>query len=166
MPYQPYQSTWSNPYMPQVQQYQPAMPSVTQPYQQPTNGTIQVSGPESAMQYGRRMSPNSISQALFDTNGKVFYIVSTDGAGMPSLETFDYSPHKEEPIQIDGAQFVSKQEYDQFVAKVSAALEAIENGVHATVPTAAAVIGQHADGIPQVDAQGGHVGDGVATGTK
>ena len=107
-------------------------------YQQPTNGVIKVNGRDSAMQY--QLPPNSTSPALFDNNGKVFYVVSTDGTGMKTVETFDFSPHKDEQlVSIDGAQFVSKQEYDQFVAKVSAALEAL-NGVHAAVPTTAARI--------------------------
>ena len=140
MPYQPYQSTWQNPFLPQYNQGQPVQ-QMMQPYQQPVNGTTQVSGPESAMQYGRRMPPNSTSPALFNTNGKVFYIVSTDGAGMPTLETFDFSPHvDEQPVQIDGAQFVSRQEFEDFTAKVNAALGAL-NGVHATVPTAVPAAG-------------------------
>lgn len=153
MTYMPYQSTWNNPYLPQLPTYQP--PQV-QPYQQPVNGTTQVSGPESAMQYGRRMPPNSTSQALFNTNGKVFYIVSTDGAGMPSLETFDFSPHvDEQPVQIDGAQFVSRKEFEDFTAKVNAALGAL-NGVHESVPTADTSTGrQGKDGTAQVhDARG------------
>ena len=134
MPYQPYQSTWNNPYLPQVQQpqYSPVVPSVTTPYSQPVNGVIKVNGRDSAMQY--QLPPNSMSPALFDNNGQTFYIVSTDGTGMKTVEAFDFTQHKDEqPVQIDGAQFVSKQEYDQFVAKVSAALEAL-NGVHAAVP--------------------------------
>ena len=158
MPYTPYQPTWNNPYMPQLPTYQ--APQV-QPYQQPVNGTTQVSGPESAMQYGRRMPPNSTSPALFNTNGKVFYIVSTDGAGMPSLETFDFSPHVEEqPIKIDGAQFVSRTEYDQFVAKVNAALGAL-NGVHESVSAAStASADEGANVAAPLNATGGHVGAG------
>ena len=137
MPYTPYTPTWNNPYLPQVQQpqYSPAVPGVTAPYAQPVNGITKVNGRDSALQY--QLPPNSMSPALFDQNGKTFYIVSTDGTGMKTVEAFDFSPHEEErPVRIDGAQFVSKQEYDQFVAKVSAALEAI-NGIHAAVPTAA-----------------------------
>lgn len=135
MPYQPYQSTWTNPYLPVTNQGQPVLPMV-QPYQQPVNGVIKVNGRDSAMQYN--LPPNSTSPALFDQSGTCFYIVSTDGTGMKTVETFDFTPHVEQkPVQIDGAQFVSKQEYDKFVAKVSAALEAI-NGVHAAVSSAAA----------------------------
>lgn len=146
----PYTPTWNNPYMPQttMPQYTGYQPTVTQPYQQPVNGITKVNGRDSAMQY--QLPPNSMSPALFDNNGQTFYIVSTDGTGMKTVEAFDFSPHKDEkPIQIDGAQFVSRQEYDTFVAKVSAALEAI-NGVHAAVPSSAA--GSEAHGT-----QGTHV---------
>ena len=139
MPYQPYQSTWQNP-------YQPVMPSQTvQPYQQPVNGIVKVNGRDSAMQY--QLPPNSTSPALFDNSGTCFYIVTTDGTGMKTVETFDFTPHVEQqPVKIDGAEFVSRTEYDKFVAKVSAALEAI-NGVHAAVPaTGTTTQTQGADG--------------------
>lgn len=133
MPYQPYQSTWQNPYLPAYNQGQPVTP-VVQPYQQPVNGVIKVNGRDSAMQY--QLPPNSMSPALFDNNGKVFYIVSTDGTGMKTVEAFDYCPHVEEqPIQVDGAQFVSRAEFESFTAKVNAALGAL-NGVHEPVSTA------------------------------
>lgn len=104
------------------------------PYQQPVNGIVKVNGRDSALQY--QLPPNSMSPALFDNNGQVFYIVSTDGTGTKTIETFDFSAHKEEQsVRIDGADFVSRQEYDQFVKKVGAALEAL-NDVHATVPAA------------------------------
>lgn len=144
MPYTPYQPTWQNPYLPLTNQGQPVTPMV-QPYQQPVNGVIKVNGRDSAMQYN--LPPNSTSPALFDNSGTCFYIVSTDGTGMKTVECFDFTPHVEqEPVKIDGAQFVSKAEYDQFVAKVSAALEAI-NGVHESVPAAGtASAAQGADG--------------------
>lgn len=142
MPYQPYQSTWQNPYLPLTNQGQPLMPT----YQQPVNGVIKVNGRDSAMQY--QLPPNSTSPALFDNSGTCFYIVSTDGTGMKTVECFDFTPHKDEqPVKIDGAQFVSKQEYDQFVAKVNAALGAL-NGVHEPVPTA----------VPAADASTGRQG--------
>lgn len=130
-----YQPTWNNPYVQQsLPQYAGYQPTVTQAYQQPVNGVIKVSGPNSALQYGYRLPPNSTSQPIFDNNGKVFYVVSTDGAGVPSIETFDFSPHVEEaPVTIDGAQFVSRVEFDEFTKKVNAALGAI-NGLHAAVP--------------------------------
>lgn len=149
MPYTPYQSTWNNPYMPQNAVALPYQAPQVQPYQQPVNGVVKVNGRDSAMQY--QLPPNSMSPALFDNNGQTFYIVSTDGTGMKTVEAFDFSPHvDEQPIKIDGAQFVSRTEYDQFVAKVSAALEAI-NGVHAAVPT---------ESVPTVaHASSGHLHD-------
>lgn len=127
MPYQPYQSTWQNPYLPLTNQGQPVMPT----YQQPVNGVIKVNGRDSAMQY--QLPPNSTSPALFDKSGTCFYIVSTDGTGMKTVECFDFTPHKDEqPVKIDGAQFVSRKEFDEFAAKVNAVLGA-NNGVHGPV---------------------------------
>ena len=109
--YQPYQSTWQNPYLPQG--------ATTLPYQmpqvQPVNGIVTVKGRESALQY--QLPPNSISPALFDSDGKVFYVVSTDGTGMRSVEVFDFSPHVDEqptpPVQA-----VGRAEFDALVARL------------------------------------------------
>lgn len=162
MPYQPYQSTWQNPYLPQVQQpqYNPVAPSVTTPYSQPINGVIKVNGRDSAMQY--QLPPNSTSPALFDKDGKVFYIVSTDGTGMKTVEAFDFLPHQEEkPLQIDGAQFVSRQEFEQFTAKVNAALGAL-NGVHEPVPTTGtAGAAQGKDGTAPLNDAGRPIGSNL-----
>jgi hypothetical protein len=125
-------------------------------YQQPVNGIVKVNGRDSALQY--QLPPNSMSPALFDNNGSMFYIVSTDGTGMKTVEAFDFSPHKEQsPVQIDGAQFVSRQEYDEFVKKVYAALGALD-GVHAAVPATATTQGTGVpgqDGAVALDVAGG-----------
>lgn len=161
MPYTPYQPTWNNPYLPQVQQpqYSPVMPSVTTPYSQPVNGIVKVNGRDSAMQYN--LPPNSTSPALFDKSGTCFYIVTTDGTGTKSIECFDFSPHVEQqPVQIDGAQFVSRQEFEDFTAKVNAALGAL-NGVHEPVPTAGtANADEGANVAAPLHAPRGHVGSG------
>lgn len=160
MPYTPYQSTWQTPYATTNPYGQnPIMPTVQQ-YQQPVNGVIKVNGRDSALQY--QLPPNSMSPALFDNNGKVFYIVSTDGTGMKTVETFDFQPHKDErPIEIDGAQFVSRDEFDKFVAKVSAALGAL-NGVHEPVPAASTTgTDEGADGATPLDATRGRFGAGI-----
>lgn len=151
MPYQPYQSTWTNPYLPQVQQpqYSPVVPSITQTFQQPTNGIIKVNGRDSALQY--QLPPNSMSPALFDQNGVTFYIVSTDGTGAKTVEAFDYQPHKDEqPIEIDGARFVSRDEFDEFAAKVNAVIGAfdaksVHEPVQSAAPAAAESVGALAD---------------------
>ena len=170
----PYQSTWINPYLPQgnvlptgalgqfpypqgVQAQQPVTP---QQYQQPVNGIVKVNGRDSALQV--QLPPNSTSVPLIDSSfdGKrgTFYVVSTDGTGTKSVEAYDFVPHvDQQPVQIDGANFVSRQEYDQFVAKVSAALGAL-NGTYGPVqaqqsgPAASGIRG--ADGTASVDAVG------------
>jgi len=158
MPYTPYTPTWNNPYLPQYNQGQPVTPMV-QPYQQPVNGITKVNGRDSAMQY--QLPPNSMSPALFDNNGQTFYIVSTDGTGMKTVEAFDFTPHKDEqPVQIDGAQFVSRQEFESFTAKVNAALGAL-NGVHEPVSAAStASANEGANVAAPLNATGGHVGAG------
>lgn len=160
MPYSPYTPTWNNPYAtsnPYGQsQYQPTAQPMT--YQQPVNGVIKVNGRESALQY--QLPPNSTSPALFDNNGEVFYIISTDGTGTKTIECFDFSPHVEQPVKIDGAQFVSRQEFDEFTAKVNAAIGAINNGVHGPVQqTSAGNASQGANGTASLDAPRGLVGD-------
>ena len=163
MPYQPYQSTWQNPYLPQYNQGQPVQ-QMMQPYQQPVNGIVKVNGRESALQY--QLPPSSTSPALFDQSGTCFYIVSTDGTGMKTVECFDFKEHVEQqPVKIDGAEFVSRTEYDQFVAKVSAALEAINNGVHAAVPTAGTTASDEGANVAApLNAPRGHVGTGIKSG--
>lgn len=153
MPYQPYQSTWQNPYLPQFNQGQPlqSFAQGMQPYQQPVNGIVKVNGRDSAMQY--TLPPNSTSPALFDNNGKVFYVVSTDGTGTKSLETFDFSPHVEEqPVVVDGVEFASKKELDELAAKVGVIMEVI-HGSNAAVPAA----------VPATGAANGAEGANVAT---
>jgi hypothetical protein len=102
-----------------------------------------------------------MSPALFDKDGQTFYIVSTDGTGMKTVEAFDFTPHVEQqPIQINGAEFVSRKEFDEFTAKVNAAIGAINESVHEPVPAAQ----QHepADGFLTLHPSGGHAGDGLA----
>lgn len=151
----PYQSTWNNPYLPQSGYQAPLGQSFQ--YQQPVNGIVKVNGRDSALQY--QLPPNSVSTALFDNNGKTFYIVSTDGTGMKTVEAFDFAPHVEQPVQIDGAQFVSRAEFDEFTAKVNAAIGAI-NAQSVHEPVSAAQQHEPADGFLTLHPAGGHVGDG------
>ena len=149
----PYQSTWNNPYLHQQyqayqqpqyqpqyqQQYQPSQPQQGQyqqpQYQQSVNGIIKVNGRDSAMQY--QLPPNSTSVPLIDSSfdGKkgIFYVVSTDGTGTKSIEAYDFTPHVDaNAIEIDGAQFVSRDEFDDFARKVNAVIGAFD-GSHGPV---------------------------------
>lgn len=153
----PYQPTWNNPYLAQ-NSYQPVLPTQTyQPYQQQSAmaatqpvaaqqsmGAVKVDGPVEAMNRflmrypANVLVPGFISEPLFDVNGHQFHTLSVELDGRRNLETFDFQPHVEEqPVEIDGAQFVSREEFDKFTAKVNAALGVL-NGVHETVPAAAA----------------------------
>jgi len=104
------------------------------------DGTVKVNSKESAHQYCQRMGPNSTSPAMFDTTHVgIMYIGTTDGAGVPTVETFDYSPHVDEPAQpaFDSSQYVSRTELEDIVRQLR---EEISNGIHgpiqaATIPT-------------------------------
>lgn len=122
----------ANPYLPLYNQGQLVQPMYQQP-QQSVNGITKVRGPESAIQYS--MGPNSISPALFDENGKVFYVVSTDGTGTKSLETFDYMPHVGQQPQASQPEYVTREEFQQLLTKVSQ-LEVASNGTDGSVQAA------------------------------
>lgn len=147
----PYTPTWQYPYpTPTVgggysQTIQPTMP---QTYQPPVNGIVKVNGRDSALQYN--LPPNSMSPALFDNDGRTFYIVSTDGTGMKTVEAFDYVPHVDQPVQPSDS-YVSRTEFEALAAKVEAMIGAT-NGVHTAVPATAAD-GAGTNGNAAVDAK-------------
>ena len=115
------------------------MPQFQQPaYQQQqsvgTDSTVKVNGRESAYQYCQKMGPNCTSPALFDTTQVgVMYIGTTDGAGVPTIEAFDYTPHIEEAKEIDASQYVSRSEFDDVVSQLKEAI----NGIHGQAQAAA-----------------------------
>lgn len=55
---------------------------------QPVTGLIQVVGIEGARNY--QTAPNT-TVPLFDSNEDVFYLKTTDGAGIPSVRVFDFA---------------------------------------------------------------------------
>ena len=116
-----------------------------QPMQQqvPQHVTVRVDGPTEAMNRflmgipAVQLVPGFSSDPIFDVNGRQFYVLSVEQDGRRNLETFDYEKHVgQDAVVIDGAQFVSRGEYDKFVAKVNAALGAI-NGISGPVQAAA-----------------------------
>lgn len=58
---------------------------------------IKVSGEASIMALANNMGPNSRLQA-FDANDDFFYIITTDGAGYPSWQTYDFFPRNNAPL--------------------------------------------------------------------
>ena len=124
----PYQQTWNSPFL-QMPQF---IPPITQIAQQPTNGITMVNGPDSALQH--QLPPNSTSEPMFDMNRQMFYVVSTDGAGGKTIESFDWSEHVEpEPLRVNGVDFVSKAEFDEFAAKVNAVIGVNDDGTDESV---------------------------------
>ena len=123
-----YMSPWTYPYMQNIPAITPVQQ--TQSYPHATSGPTKVNGPQSAIQIGYQMGPNRMSEAIFDMSGKVFYIVSTDGAGVPSVETFDFSPHVQ-PEPAVGGQYVQRSEFDEVIGQLKEAI----NGIHGSVQT-------------------------------
>jgi hypothetical protein len=73
----------------------------------------------------------------YDGKTGTFYIVSTDGAGTKSLESFDFIPHIEQPQQsVSTADFVSRAEFEGFVNKVNELIGG-NNGIHGSIQTTA-----------------------------
>jgi len=131
------------------------------------DGAVEAQNRLLMMYQPNQLVPGFVSDTVWDVNGRQFYALSIENDGRRNFETFDYSKHEDSrPIQIDGAQFVSRQEYDEFVAKVSAALEVI-NGVRAAVPTTVtSIAAQGANVTTEAVDAGGHVGGGVGTPAK
>lgn len=123
---------WNNLYstLPYQQQVMPTVqyPPAYQPQQQ--SNIIKVNGPSSAMQYPT--APNTQSPPLFDTAGDKFYVVTADGAGSKTLETFDFAPHIEEQQSGTQADFVTREEFQGLVSKVEQMIGA-NNGIHEPV---------------------------------
>ena len=56
-----------------------------------------VNGPASALNIA--MGVNAVTPPILDSTQKVFYIVQSDGAGTKTLQTFDYAPHEDKPVE-------------------------------------------------------------------
>jgi len=76
----------------------------------------------------------------------MFYIVSTDGTGMKTVEAFDFTPHVEQHVQVDDSQFVSRKEFDELSARVSVILGAL-NGIHGPVQQQSATNGDEGSNV-------------------
>jgi len=101
------------PYMPA----QPMQNNTVQPaFNTQTNGLIRVTGMEGAKAY--QMAPNSIT-ALFDSNEDIFYVKSTDGAGFPTIKSYQFTEiTKQSNTEQASGDFVSRQEFEQFKTEV------------------------------------------------
>lgn len=97
--------------------------------QQPINGLTRVTGMDGAKAY--QMPPNSVA-ALFDDATDIFYVKSTDGAGFPTIRTFEFYEHKEEtPVQkqsVNFENFATKQELQTLQSQIEEVKGMISNG--------------------------------------
>lgn len=119
-------------YQPQFQgNYQTQIPTQPQqPQQQNNNGLIWVTGEVGAKSY--LVAPNQ-SILLMDSEGDRFYLKSTDGAGMPTLRTFEYKEVTQNAQtgantgnKTMNEQFVTREEYNALNGKYDDLLARLE----------------------------------------
>lgn len=153
----PYNPSWNNPYLQAQQQFQqqpvayqtpqpqamPTMPQQAMQQAQPW-GSLKVDGSQEAMNRflmrypASTLMPGFISEQLFDIDGCHFYTLSIEPDGRRNLERFKFMPDPEnQGFRVDNAEFVSRAEFDDFTAKVNAAIGAL-NGLYGSVQPAAA----------------------------
>lgn len=103
----------------------PAYSPYQQPYQPytPPSGSqlVRVTGYEGARAFASRMAPNS-SAAVFDGGCDRFYVVTTDGAGFPSIDTYAFTPvetsvRPEQPADV----YVTRKEFDELLESLGVA---------------------------------------------
>lgn len=127
------QNQYQQAYYPQYQQVQPVQ-QVQVPTAQPqeNNGVIWVSGIEGAKSY---LVGAGRSVLLMDSESSTFYLKSTDMSGMPQpLRIFDYTERSTQPQtnqivdaqvkEIDTSMFVTREELEERLAKLSAPIKA------------------------------------------
>lgn len=130
--------------MQQPQQYPQTQPAQQTPYQQPYNGTPVDVSEDQAMQI--QLPPNSVSDPMFNRATKRIYVVMTDSMGGKTLKRYRYVEDDDEPISINGAEFASKDEFDQLSAKVEAIIASMEDKRAANEPAAAGAATATTDG--------------------
>ena len=79
--------------------------------QEQTQNLIRVNGIEGAKTY--QMSANS-TVALFDSNEDIMYIKTTDGAGFPSIRTFNFVEITQNEKLSGSQDYISRQEFEEF----------------------------------------------------
>lgn len=79
--------------------------------QEQTQNLIRVNGIEGAKTY--QMSANS-TVALFDSNEDIMYIKTTDGAGFPSIRTFNFAEITQNEKSSGNQDYISRQEFEEF----------------------------------------------------
>lgn len=105
---------FQNPYaslLAQNQYYNPQMNNQQFLPQEQTQNLIRVNGIDGAKTY--QMSANS-TVALFDCNEDIMYIKTTDGAGFPSIRTFNFVEITQKEKSSISQDYISRQEFEEF----------------------------------------------------
>lgn len=79
--------------------------------QEQAQNLIRVNGIDGAKTY--QMPANS-TVALFDCNEDIMYIKTTDGAGFPSIRTFNFVEIKQNEKSSVNQDYISRQEFEEF----------------------------------------------------
>ena len=105
---------FQNPYanlLAQNQYYNPQMNNQQIFPQEQTQNLIRVNGIDGAKTY--QMPANS-TVALFDSNEDIMYIKTTDGAGFPSIRTFNFVEITQNEKSSGSQDYISRQEFEEF----------------------------------------------------
>lgn len=132
MPYNPYLGVVQN--LGFSQPMQASVPgAVPGTWQQPRQVT-RVSGMEGARSYASSIPPNSTDVA-FDCDKDVFYFISTDGGGFPTIKPCQFSLM--EQAQGGGGQYVTHEELNSVVSNIREMIANAQQPVSAAEPAAA-----------------------------
>lgn len=113
MDYNPYARFGVN-MNPMQYQQAPSMGAMPNAFQQPRQ-VVKVSGMDGARSFAAAMPPNS-TDAVFDENRDVFYFLSTDGGGFPTVRPFSFAPFEESKNANN--QFVTHEELNNAMAQI------------------------------------------------
>lgn len=118
------QNNYQQPYYPQYQHVQPVQQAQVPTQQPQANSIIWIQGEGAARSY--LLAPNS-SVVLFDSDEPMFYIKTADQTGMPNLRKFRFEEITQSDTkvvestahEIDTSMFVTKEELEERLAKLS-----------------------------------------------
>ena len=105
-------------YQQQGAQYQ-WMPQSPWQAAQPYNNLRSVSGIDGAKALASGMPPNSKDTA-FDANEDVFYLISTDAGGFPTISEFEFFPKKRKEDPAASVEYATKEDLEALRDEISA----------------------------------------------
>lgn len=135
-PVQMSQPNWPSNY----QNYQQAYP-VSRPQQQIVDKVIRVTGFNGAVAYAKTLGPN-VRDAAFDDCSDIFYWITTDAGGFPTIKMYDFYPREIEEQNPQSNEYATKDslqklqnEMEARFSGITAALEqmnvaALPKGMH------------------------------------